>query len=213
MRELIQDKDLMVLETLFPTELWVNYDHQCIVNNESLAEIITHRSLNESSRELSNVGGWQSNDDLAEDDQFTDLVTYVTQSFNPIYKHNNYIDGLKFIIVDMWANINKHRDFNKAHLHPNSDWSFTYYVKVTEDSGDIVFCDPRVRRHMKVQDNILIDHSNNSQHGIYTVNPLNGRLVIFPSYLEHYVEPNLTQETRISISGNIRYDRFGLVKF
>ncbi len=197
----------MVLHTTFPTEIWEEYDHQCIVNNESLAKVITNRSLAESSRELSNIGGWQSNDDLAEDVQFTDLISFVRQKLLKVALHNNYIDELKFVIVNMWANINEHRDFNKAHLHPNSDWSFAYYVKVTEDSGGIVFCDPRVRRVMRVQDDILIDYSNGSQHSIYTVNPLNGKLVIFPSYLEHYVEPNLTQETRISISGNIRYEK------
>ena len=197
----------MVLHTTFSTEIWEEYDHQCIVNNESLAKVITNRSLAESSRELSNVGGWQSNDDLAEDVQFTDLISFVRQKLLKVALHNNYIDGLECVIINMWANINEHRDFNKAHLHPNSDWSFAYYVKVREDSGGIVFCDPRVRRVMKVQDDILIDYSNGSQHTIYTVNPLNGKLVIFPSYLEHYVEPNLTQETRISISGNIRYEK------
>ena len=197
----------MVLETVFPTEIWVNYDHQCIVNNESLAEIIIRRSLNESSRKLTNVGGWQSSDDLTEDGQFTDLVTYVAQNFNSVYKHNNYIEKLRVVIDNMWANVNNHKDFNMAHLHPNSDWSFTYYVKVTEDSGDIVFCDPRLRRIMNVQDDIIQDYNNKSQHSTYSVSPLNGRLIIFPSYLEHFVEPNLTQETRISISGNIRYEK------
>ena len=202
-----EGRDLMVLETVFPTEIWVNYDHQCIVNNESLAEIIIRRSLNESSRKLTNVGGWQSSDDLTEDGQFTDLVTYVAQNFNSVYKHNNYIEKLRVVIDNMWANVNNHKDFNMAHLHPNSDWSFTYYVKVTEDSGDIVFCDPRLRRIMNVQDDILQDYNNKSQHSTYSVSPLNGRLIIFPSYLEHFVEPNLTQETRISISGNIRYEK------
>ena len=197
----------MVLHTTFSTEIWEEYDHQCIVNNESLAKVITNRSLAESSRELSNVGGWQSNDDLAEDVQFTDLISFVRQKLLKVALHNNYIDGLECVIVNMWANINEHRDFNKAHLHPNSDWSFAYYVKTTEDSGGIVFCDPRVRRIMNVHDDILKDYSNDSQHSTYRISPLNGRLVIFPSYLEHYVEPNLTQETRISISGNIRYEK------
>ena len=196
-----------LIHTTFSTEIWEEYDHQCIVNNESLAKIIIDRSLTESSRELSNIGGWQSGDDLTEDEQFTDLIKFVREKILKVALHNNYIDGLECVIVNMWANINKFRDFNKAHLHPNSDWSFAYYVKTTEDSGGIVFCDPRVRRLMNVQDEILIDHSNNSQHSIYTIKPLSGKLVIFPSYLEHYVEPNLTQETRISISGNIRYEK------
>ena len=245
----------MVLHSTFPTEIWVEIDHKCKVDNESLAKIIINKSRTEPSRELSNVGGWQSNDDLSiteellargttatggldsfegypeleelltrvgrpkgtspisskhtnwhtvENEYFTTLITYVTQSFNEIYKHNNYIEGLKVVIVNMWANINNHLEFNKSHLHPDSDWSFVYYVKVTEDSGSIVFCDPRVRRIMNVHDDILKDYSNDSQHSTYRISPLNGRLVIFPSYLEHYVEPNPTHESRISISGNIR---------
>ena len=232
----------MVLETVFPTELWVYYDHECKIDNDSLAKIIISKSRTEPSRELSNVGGWQSNDDLSiteellargttatggqdsfegypelenlldrdadpkgiEEEYFTDLMNYVTQSFNSIYKHNNYIEGLNVVIVNMWANINKHQEFNTTHLHPDSDWSFVYYVKGPKNSGNLVFCDPRVRRVMNVHDDILKDYSNESQHSTFRISPLDGRLVIFPSYLEHYVEPNPTHESRISISGNIR---------
>ena len=195
-----------LIHTTFSTEIWEEYDHQCKINNESLAKIIIDRSLTESSIKLSNMGGWQSSDDLVEDAQFTDLIKFVREKLLKVALHNNYVDGLECVIVNMWANVNNHKDFNWAHLHPNSDWSFCYYVKTTENSGDFVACDPRVRRLMKVQDELLSNYNNNSQHSIYAISPLNGKLVIFPSYLEHYVEPNLTQETRISIAGNIRYE-------
>ena len=55
----------MVLHSTFPTEIWVENDHKCKVDNESLAKIIINKSRTEPSRELSNVGGWQSNDDLS----------------------------------------------------------------------------------------------------------------------------------------------------
>ena len=79
-----------LIHTTFSTEIWEEYDHQCIVNNESLAKIIIDRSLTESSRELSNIGGWQSGDDLAEDEQFTDLISFVRQKLLKVTLHNNY---------------------------------------------------------------------------------------------------------------------------
>ena len=38
------------------------------------------------------------------------------------------------------------------------------------------------------------------QVGSYSEQPEKGKLVLFPSWLEHYVEPNLTNENRISLS-------------
>ena len=34
-----------------------------------------------------------------------------------------------------------------------------------------------------------------------------GRLIIFPSWLKHEVEPNMSNENRISLSGNFYYKR------
>ena len=95
----------MVLHTTFSTEIWEEYDHQCIVNNESLAKIIIDRSLTESSRELSNIGGWQSGDDLAEDEQFTDLISFVRQKLLKVALHNNYIThGFECVIFVTFEN-------------------------------------------------------------------------------------------------------------
>ena len=61
---------------------------------------------------------------------------------------------MSFRIAGMWAIVNRQQHFNRTHIHDGCDWSFAYYVKVTEDSGNIVFCDPRVRRVMNVHDDI-----------------------------------------------------------
>ena len=36
-----------------------------------------------------------------------------------------------------------------------------------------------------------------------SINPQEGLLVLFPSYIEHFVEPNQSSEDRISISFNL----------
>ena len=137
------------------------------------------------------------------DARFSELMLYVSQSFKLIFEHNNYKDGLKLIITDMWANVNREKDFNKMHLHGNSDWSFVYYVRVPENSGVLRVADPRIRRGMSPNEDFLKNLDNPSQHGEYLITSGEGKLVIFPAWLEHWVEPNFSSDPRISISGNM----------
>ena len=39
---------------------------------------------------------------------------------------------------NMWANINYPGSYNKQHIHPNSQWSGVYYVKVPEELRKII---------------------------------------------------------------------------
>ena len=191
----------MVLHTTFPTEIWEEYDHQCIVNNKSLAKVITNRSLAESSRELSNVGGWQSNDDLAEDVQFTDLISFVRQKLLKVALHNNYIDGLECVIVNMWANINPPGGYNQSHIHPNSLFSGVYFVKTPQNSGNLMLYDPRpgVQQSMPPRKKVKLPREL-WRETYYDAVP--GRIIMFPSWLWHKVETNKSSDTRISVSFN-----------
>ena len=46
-------------------------------------------------------------------------------------------------ITSMWSIINKKNASNARHIHSNNYISAAYYVKTQENSGDIVFHDPR----------------------------------------------------------------------
>ena len=48
---------------------------------------------------------------------------------------------------NMWANINYPGSYNKQHMHPNSQWSGVYYVKVPKNSGSYL---------LKIQDQVPI---------------------------------------------------------
>ena len=69
--------------------------------------------------------------------------------------------------------------------------------------GNLIFLDPRIRRDINQDADYIKDYNNPFLHGEYFVNPAEGRFVIFPSYLEHLVKFNETDNARISISGNI----------
>jgi uncharacterized protein (TIGR02466 family) len=101
---------------------------------------------------------------------------------------------------ECWANVNCKYAYNDVHNHPNAMLSGVYYVKAQADCGELALLDPRK------QANVMLP-------GFSERTPLNsplqrfapevGRLVIFPSWLEHGVDQNLSDEDRISISFNI----------
>ena len=191
----------MQILNLFPTHVFIEENNE--IDNKKLSRIILKKEKTELSREMSNQGGWQSNNDLHEDKRFSEVLESISKYLKLIFKNYNYVEGLKFYITGVWANVNRYKDYNMAHTHPRSDWSFVYYVKVHKDCGNLIFVDPRIRREPNL-DKFIKDYDNPFTHDIYSMNCAEGRFAIFPSYLEHYVEFNTTDKPRISISGNIR---------
>ena len=104
----------------------------------------------------------------------------------------------------MWSIINEEGAFNQKHHHSNSDISAAYYVSAHGECGDIVFYDPRPAR---VFNSPIAKSSNKLNATINSVKPENGLLVLFPSYLEHSVNPNLSNKKRVVISFNLSLEK------
>ena len=111
--------------------------------------------------------------------------------------------------LQVWANINRLGDYHNLHNHPHSYLSGTYYVSVpsTEnlqagnradiDPGAISFYDPRGQANMTA---IKGDGQIDPEH---RVQPKAGQILMWPSFLHHFVHPNLTSDLRVSISFNV----------
>ncbi|MBC7102638.1 MAG: 2OG-Fe(II) oxygenase family protein [Parvibaculum sp.] len=115
-------------------------------------------------------------------------------------------DHFELFFQEMWLNKNGPGDFNKAHVHPNSLLSGAYYAKVPEGSGNIEFYDPvreRVMCTFPVKERTRI----NSQAMEYKGKE--GLLLIFPGWLQHSVQPNRSEDFRVSISFNMGFRRKG----
>ena len=107
-------------------------------------------------------------------------------------------------ISSMWAIINIGGASNSRHHHGNSDISAAYYVRAPKNWGEIVFYDPRPA---PVYSHPLSTKPNSLNAMVNAVNPVEGGLVLFPSYLDHSVNPNLSKEERIVISFNLNLVR------
>ncbi len=112
---------------------------------------------------------------------------------------------------DCWININSKGDFNPPHIHPGQSYSGVYYLFIPDDSGMIHFLDPRNAPVFSCPDpkfklgKNLYGNLNPYDHRIFSYQPKPGKVVIFPSWLTHYVDPNPTDEHRVSIAFNVKY--------
>ena len=102
-----------------------------------------------------------------------------------------------------WINMNRPGDFNVLHCHPGCFLSATYYVKVPEGmkGGEIVFRDPRGPAVAMYETPGIDLPWVGSGLGI-PFTPTTGQLLLFPSWLEHRVEPFSGPGERISIAFN-----------
>jgi len=137
-------------------------------------------------RTRSNALGWQSGN--------LDFDVPAVATFASLVSH------MQLIMREIWANANGKYAYNNVHNHPNSLLSGVYYVKVEGDCGDLLFFDPRKQASMTQPEFSERTQINSS---IQSISPEAGTLIIFPSWLDHSVNQNLSDADRISMSFNI----------
>jgi len=147
-------------------------------------------------RTVSNYSGWQSKSIEKIDKNFESLFNKISISVKKIEKHLLLSKELK--LINLWYNVNGLGSFNRPHSHPGCVISGVYYVSIPKNSGSIVFLNKDLDTFY--QDNIKNYNEYNSS--TWTIEPKENQCILFPSYLIHYVEPNLNKEERISISFN-----------
>jgi len=115
---------------------------------------------------------------------------------------------------EVWINANQKGNFNPPHIHPGSNYSGCYYVQLPQDSGLIHFLDPRPQHRICSPDppststhsergKNCYNTSNQYDSSTFTSNIKEGKVIIFPSWLMHYVDPNPTEGLRVSVCFNI----------
>ena len=113
----------------------------------------------------------------------------------------------------MWANINPRYASNHQHTHPHALWSGVYYVQTPPNCGLLYFTDPRPQTQVLTPYYDLKRRSPATWLEVH-YQPIEGRLIVFPAWLSHAVQPNLTEEEgaaadRISVSFNFHQRRKG----
>ena len=191
-------KDLKFIEqlNLWITPVWWGMTN---LDNEAMYKKIKELENTTDSVYLSNLGGFQSATDrfdmMTTDPVFQPLRNLI---LHVIEKELNF-KAKKFEVDRMWCNVNTRDDFNMIHSHGQFQFSGAYYVKAPKDSGQIVFRDPRPAA---ITNEFVTSQFNGGE--VYRIEPEVGKLLIFPSYLDHMVMPSKSDDDRVSISWNIK---------
>lgn len=184
-------------DLFFPTTIYVK-DIGTPELNKDLEKNILNLSKNDPGISKSNIKGWHSQNKIYEMPEYRELGKLLFDMQNQIYEE----EGLEPspVIGNMWANINPKGAFNTSHIHSNCLWSGVYYVRTPNNCGNLNIKDPRAVSLMTLPsyNKKLKPH----QWREVSYNPVAGRCIMFPSWLEHYVEPNQSDDIRISISFN-----------
>ena len=108
-------------------------------------------------------------------------------------------------ITGCWANVNAAGARHPRHSHPNNYLSGAYYAKVQEGADTINFHDPRVQAAV-IRPPVVELGGENADQAVIRVQT--GSLLLFPAWLEHSVDPNQSDELRISVSFNLMFARY-----
>jgi uncharacterized protein (TIGR02466 family) len=135
------------------------------------------------------------------------IEEYKVASFNDeLTKHIKlYLDQVgykrspEYYISESWMTLTKKGMSAHKHTHGYVDISGCYYFKTSTEDGSIYFENPVKQMASSYC------FSQMPEQTYYK--PQVGKLLLFPGWLEHGVEPNTTDTDRISISFNIVFKR------
>lgn len=99
--------------------------------------------------------------------------------------------------LQSWVNIHDRGGFNFLHIHEGCLLSGVFYLRVPAGSGNLVFRDPRPGVL-----NSFAKGSGPNGHKDIQLRPDDGLLVIFPHWLEHFVDVHDSELSRVSIAFN-----------
>ena len=150
----------------------------------------------------SNVKGWHSKDFDLKEKEPQNFIKLILPKIENVIKDMDWDNTSQVAkITSMWAIINIGGAANVRHHHGNSTISAAYYVRAPKNCGEINFYDPRPA---PVFSHPISNKSNILNASVNSINPVEGGLVMFPSYLDHSVNTNLSDKERIVISFNLK---------
>jgi uncharacterized protein (TIGR02466 family) len=199
--------ELKVIEA-FPTLVGRFHVPDADAMNVGLKALILADEVKRPSLGRSNVGGWHSPPDLlrcshSAVDALTAWITWALKRMIRATAGSKSIEDS--LSLSAWAAVCRSGAYHAPHSHPDSAWSGVYYVDSGEEnpkwplSGVLEFLDPRAGVE-------AVTAPGDPYGEPLRVRPESGQLVIFPSWLFHWVHPYQGDTPRIAISFNAALD-------
>ncbi len=161
-------------------------DHDISITKSTYNWAMNLEKLN-TTQSRSNVGGFHS----PASDKF-DLL--LPEALLMLQRKLSFLPDME--LINWWININRKGDYNLPHTHPEVDLAVVYYL--TKNHGSLILQHPSLSSRSK-----FIQFTSNDLTEKIIANA--GDIIIFPGDLSHYVEPQKTEEARVSMAINFKF--------
>lgn len=191
----------MNLVQIHSTPFWEsqlpNFDEQ----KETFIEAVRKfREENPEGVQKSNIHGYQSPTNLTAVFELAPLFEFVAQMAIKANFDMQFVNSDVYLTA-AWVNFNDKRSaINYDHVHQDT-YSGVFYLKVPKGSGRLIVTNPGMNPLW--QGAMLTDKKNKFNAEKLSIDPTEGHILLWPSYLPHGVEPNDHDDERISISFNV----------
>jgi uncharacterized protein (TIGR02466 family) len=188
----------------FPTSIWRFSvpGHEAL--NRKLLQLAEEERRRDPAglRHRSSVLGWHSTDQLHRRPEMAEFLAILQDNVAQVgLAYRIDAEQVSLELATCWIIVNAKFASGAVHCHPNAFLSGAYYINAAENCGDIFFQDPR---HAALMGACPV-----TEHTPWTVRqisyrPAPGGMLIFSSWINHGVEPNLSAAPRVSLSFSFR---------
>ena len=174
------------MDLIFGTPLW-KMDSYSFDEKKITEEIFSAQRSDPDGIKVSNSGGYHSGNDIN---------TPLTDEYIRGRLESN--EGLDFPheVVGKWFNINNKGNSNNPHRHGFVGLSGVLFI--TDAPGLVLSNDDLF------SPSLLDNNGNQYTHGTVDIHGKSGMIVVFPSTVLHWVEPNESDTPRITFAFNIK---------
>ena len=197
---------------LFPTQFWTVDIDENIKELQKESYLIRVNDKQGVKKSNSGFQGYHSKDirDLENLPSMKNLMKQIKNAVNAIHQISRKGD---LQLTNFWININGKGSFNTPHTHSGLTYSGVFFIKVPKEmkGGRFLFY-----RNFNEADFISTGYMGHFKedyklqgydYPINTIVPKEKMLIVFPSWVPHAVEINLSDEERISLSFNFKLNR------
>jgi len=114
-------------------------------------------------------------------EKFINLIPKIAKDYTK--KHFNKEVSGNFFVSQLWGIVSRPNGFATPHNHWPGIFTFVYYLELPENNPPLKFTDSELE-----------------------IQPLEGELIFFPSWLKHEVPVNNSDGDRICVAGNVYYN-------
>lgn len=136
------------------------------------------------------------------DERLEPLNTYIKYAAKKYFEDIS-IEPMQFNLYYLFNKITLGGE-HPNHAHPQSILSGVFYLKIPETAPPIIFNDPR--DHYKyIQYPVKFGNPREKYKLLpeYVINPTEGMIMLWPSWLEHQVPVSMCSDERIAIAFNV----------